>query len=218
MKDIVNILCKFSPDTHVGLALVRENMGHNDSLPFQALIVAYDRETGFGTPDAPLVLGTIVNDGYGGMSQVGIADGPGPKATLGHVSEVLGQKEFSHEGMSLGPFCLDALCNFMAEVYLAEASDKKNLKALSKSTLLFTPVMEDFYKKSTYQRVPPISYEDAEEGEDEDDTPQVTLSITCDRGRVADALRQLANDIEASDHEIEDYETEICAATINWDA
>ena len=47
-------------------------------------------------------------------------------------------------------------------------------------------------------------------------THQVEINLTCDEGRVADALRQLANEIEESEHYPEDYETAICAATINW--
>lgn len=51
----------------------------------------------------------------------------------------------------------------------------------------------------------------------DNETPdQVQLTISTDLGYTADFLRQLANAIEASDHDIEDYETFRGVAKITW--
>ena len=51
----------------------------------------------------------------------------------------------------------------------------------------------------------------------DNETPdQVQLTISTDLGYTADFLRQLANAIEASDCDIEDYETYRGVAKITW--
>lgn len=49
----------------------------------------------------------------------------------------------------------------------------------------------------------------------EEDPPQIKISIVCDKGHVADSLRDLANAIENDDIDTDDYEYEDahCAAT-----
>lgn len=51
----------------------------------------------------------------------------------------------------------------------------------------------------------------------DNETPdQVQLTISTDYGFTADFLRQLANEIEASDNEFTDYESYRGVATIVW--
>jgi flavorubredoxin len=51
----------------------------------------------------------------------------------------------------------------------------------------------------------------------DDETPeQVQLTISTDYGFTADFLRELANEIENSDNDIEDYETFRGVAKIEW--
>lgn len=53
-----------------------------------------------------------------------------------------------------------------------------------------------------------------EEGKNEE---QVNLTILCDKGFVADSLRQLANAIEESEEKVEHFETARCDAEIDYD-
>ena len=47
------------------------------------------------------------------------------------------------------------------------------------------------------------------------DEKQVKIEMICDKGRVAEALRLLANAVEADDEKTRQFETPICCAELS---
>lgn len=134
MKKIENIqiLCFFNNDLAIGLSGVRENMGHDDSLPYQAEVFIYDREN---NPDGSMAfqkLGEIWNDGWGGESNFTLTDTRNRfKDYLKKVTELCELHYMYWKGSIIGSYKLTDLCDIMAECYLGV--DEKTRK----NTLLY---------------------------------------------------------------------------------
>lgn len=139
MPSRIQIICRLSDTMHIGLAAVRENMGHDDSQPYQAEIHIADQET-FPSPKKDKLLfskvGRVYNDGWGGMSQVSAEYSNDKEKTatnialLNKAKELCRKHTIHYEGRTLGPYSLDYLCDIMAENYL-------NLPAKTKKKTVF---------------------------------------------------------------------------------
>jgi len=131
----IQIKCVLDDTLVLGLGGVRENAGHDDSLPYQAdVYVAY-----FGLsskePDYHKV-GAIYNSGYGGPSELcaNYSEGQGiaNAAVLKRANELCQKHSILYKGDNLGAYDVCHLCDCMAEEYLYSAPKAKKLDLLYK--------------------------------------------------------------------------------------
>lgn len=124
--DNVQILCVLSDTLTLGLSGVRENAGHDDSLPYQADILVADKAARSGKTDKKTVfrkVGTVCNDGWGGNSEIRAdflhGNGKGNSASIERLRELCRKHKMYFDGKPFAPYTLEGLCDIMAEAYIA---------------------------------------------------------------------------------------------------
>lgn len=129
-QNSIQILCRLSDRYAVGLTDIRENIGHDDSLPFQANVFVWCRDL---VPEQDNLqsfkrTGAVWNDGWGGDSV--IQTDTSVKDAKDYMSDIetLASKHLLHfRGMPLGKYTLQDLLTIMAEAWLtAEPKSVKN--------------------------------------------------------------------------------------------
>lgn len=114
-KNAITIFAKLAPEIWVGLANVRENYGHDDSLPYQADIFVYDKDNCPKGECAFKRVATIYNDGWGGESNIEPIAAP---RTAEYI-KVMEEKAATHTPYWNGqpmksPYSLSEICDEMA--------------------------------------------------------------------------------------------------------
>lgn len=131
-KNNIQILCMLNDFLYLGMSGIRENMGHDDSLPYQAEVFVYDREN---NPDGSIAfqkIGEIWNDGWGGESNFTLTDTrERTQEYLKKVTELCESHQMYWDGKPFGSYKLTDLCDIMAECYLGVSDDVR------KSTLAY---------------------------------------------------------------------------------
>ena len=128
----IQVYAKLAQDLWVGLCGVRENAGHDDSLPFQATVFIHNGE---GVPNSYQAsfqkVGIVWNDGWGGPSCIQ-AD-PGNKNAK-HLLEKAGDAAATHkmywEGKPFASYDLEDILSILAESFLDIQKDHPRLKEL----------------------------------------------------------------------------------------
>jgi len=128
-KSNIQILCVLSDKLTIGMTSIRENMGHDDSLPYQAEVFILDKEN---NPDGSMAfqkMGEIWNDGWGGDSNFTLTDQRERfKDYLKEVTELCNQHKMYWDGKPFGSYELTDLLDIMAECYLGvDAKERKNI-------------------------------------------------------------------------------------------
>lgn len=131
----IQIKCVLDDTLVLGLGGVRENAGHDDSLPYQADI--YVACHGLASADFDYhKVGTIYNTGFGGDSELcaEYSEGEGKKNTdmLKRVNDLCHKHSVIYKGENLGAYNVCHLCDYMAEKYLYTTSEAKKLDLLYK--------------------------------------------------------------------------------------
>lgn len=131
----LNIICQLSETLIVALSKVRENIGHDDSLPYQAEILIADKTT--QKPGDNVIrfhmIGTVYNDGWGGMSEVRADWKNGDRdKNLEYLEKI--QKECAkhdayYNGEAFMKYSSDYLFDIMAENFLglSKANQKRQI-------------------------------------------------------------------------------------------
>ena len=126
----IQMKCILGGNTVLGLAGIRENIGHDDSLPYQAEI--YLTEKGMhASPEDYRKIGTVYNDGWGGMSQVSAdyTKGKGKEnaAAITRIDELCRKHSIIYKGENLGNYSTEHRCDCMACDYLDMSAKQKKL-------------------------------------------------------------------------------------------
>lgn len=112
----IQIITPLRKELVIGLTNCRENMGHDDSLPYQAEICVALK------PDCSdfRKIGTVVNDGWGGMSEIRIDRTDENKKLLDEISEACKEHEMYFDGKKSSlkfnlPTTLDCMAEYVCE-------------------------------------------------------------------------------------------------------
>ncbi len=135
MKKSVDIVCKLTPSIWVALANVRENMGHDDSLPYQADIFVYDKDNCPENDIAFKKIGSIWNDGWGGESNIDVLAAPRCKEYIQRLEEECTKHQVYLHGKPFAIYYLKDVCDYMACLVVDNPEQAK------KGTLLY--LMDD---------------------------------------------------------------------------
>lgn len=127
----IQIVCVFSEKLTLGLSGIRENYGHDDSLPYQADLFVMDRDNTPKGMQAFKRFARVWNDGWGGDSQLQPAELKGSAEYVRKCNELCRKHQMIHKGRPVCEYDLAMLCDFMASLWL----DVK--KSNRKSTLLY---------------------------------------------------------------------------------
>lgn len=133
---IPSIFTRLKEDLHVALANVQEVAGHDDSLPFRAILMVsrepFDakRVDAFKKSFVPVALAS--DDGWGGEVQLTafgreVTDVVLADVLVEEAEEVSKRHRFSYEGKDIGPCDLRYICGLMAERQIYTPNDPKIL-------------------------------------------------------------------------------------------
>ena len=113
----IQIVTQFNENFWVCLANLRENMGHDDSLPYQADVYMMNRENHTLTF---IKIASIWNDGWGGDSNVEVLNAD----LVQKVQDECLKHQMMYNGKPFGQYDLEALCDEMAEVWVSATNAK----------------------------------------------------------------------------------------------
>ena len=126
----IQIYAKLSDNIWVGLSAIRENAGHDDSLPYQADILIHKKDTEPNTSDATFEkVGMIWNDGWGGMSNI-VPDTSveTAKELIKEAKQQAANHQMAWEGEFFTNYQLSDVLDIMADGFLQIKGHKKNVK------------------------------------------------------------------------------------------
>lgn len=130
----IQILCVLSDTLTIGMSGIRENMGHDDSLPYQAEVFIFDKEN---NPDGSMAfqkIGEVWNDGWGGESCFTLTDRRNRfQDYQKKVTELCEAHQMYWDGKPFASYKLTDLLDIMAECYLYLGVSEKSRK----DTLLY---------------------------------------------------------------------------------
>ena len=116
----IQIVTQFNENFWVCLANLRENMGHDDSLPYQADVYMMNRENHTLTF---IKIASIWNDGWGGDSNVEVLNAD----LVQKVQDECLKHQMYYNGSPFGQYDLEALCDEMASIWVDAIKDKPQL-------------------------------------------------------------------------------------------
>ena len=132
MKRTIDIFCKLSEKIWVGLGNVRENYGHDDSLPYQADIFIHDADNCPAGDTSFKRIATIWNDGWGGDSNIEPLSAPRTKEDIQTLENECHMHVMWWNGKPTdGKFNLATICDDMAVLYI------DNPQLLKEGTLIY---------------------------------------------------------------------------------
>lgn len=125
----IQILCVLSDTLTIGMSGIRENMGHDDSLPYQAEVFIFDKENNPEGSMAFQKFGEVWNDGWGGESCFTLTDQRNRfQDYLKKVTELCEAHQMYWEGKPFASYKLTDLLDIMAECYLGvDSKARKNI-------------------------------------------------------------------------------------------
>ena len=138
-KNRIQIVTKFTEDFWVCLANLRENMGHDDCLPYQADVYVMQKEN---HTLKFTKIASVWNDGWGGDSNVEVLN---PDLVQKVQDECL-KHQMYYNGSPFGQYDLEALCDEMASIWVDAIKDKPQL---SDNTFIY--MMDDDPLIKAYQ-------------------------------------------------------------------
>ena len=115
----IDIVCVLSDTLTLGLSGVRENMGHDDSLPYQASIFLFDKENNPEGSCAFEKIGDIWNDGWGGESNLDMSQRKRHQELIKKITELVLEHQMYWHDKPFAPYSFTDLCDIMAERYLS---------------------------------------------------------------------------------------------------
>lgn len=117
------IFTRLTDNLSIALAEVKETMGHDNSTPFNAVVMI--NEIPFDIKDLPLFIKTFIpianiwNDGWGGESQIEPIDNDEETRNLIKKAEkAAASHRILYQGKDLGPCRLEFMCSVMADQWL----------------------------------------------------------------------------------------------------
>ena len=127
----LNIICELTPTLFVALARLRENQGHDDSLPYQADIYIGEKASPKEDDIHFKKIGYVYNDGWGGQSEIRAEHQDGQLDINRGYFEKIGKECSKHDAYYKGkPFMKynkRYLFDLMAEGYLYSNMKRKTL-------------------------------------------------------------------------------------------
>ena len=111
----IQIVTQLTYDLWICLAHLRENMGHDDSLPYQADIYLMDKKATPGRKKINFVkVGEIWNDGWGGDSTLHSLN----DEAIQRFRDECAKHQVYWNGKPYGPYDLETLCDEMAAIWV----------------------------------------------------------------------------------------------------
>ncbi len=136
----IQIMCELGNGNYLGLADIRENLGHDDSLPYQANIFIMDKDNCPKGSMAFKRIASIWNDGWGGESNIISAGLKDSEKYLKYAAQQLKKHQYYYRGKPAGSYDLGFTCDMMASVYLDAYNNKAyraQMKRYSSTLYLF---------------------------------------------------------------------------------
>lgn len=119
MKKTIDIFCKLSDKIWVGLGNTRENMGHDDSLPYQADIFIMNEDNNPYGHHTFKRIASIWNDGWGGESNVElIARTTQNLNDIKTLREECSKHQMYWNGEPQFTYTLEDVCDSMAALFI----------------------------------------------------------------------------------------------------
>lgn len=128
----IQVYAKLAQGLWIALCNVRENIGHDDSLPYQAAVFIHDRPNVPNDYQASFrKIGTVCNDGWGGPSLIqGLPGDSASETLLRKAKEAAAQHMIYWKGTPFGNYTLDTVLDIMAEGYVDIQKTHRGLKEL----------------------------------------------------------------------------------------
>ena len=129
----IDIACKLNETLFVGLAEVRENIGHDDSLPYQAIVFIGEKTSPLQREINFKKIGIVCNSGWGGHSEIRATnDGGGIKKNIAHFEQIKAEcvkHDAYYMGNPITKYNMGLLFDLMAENFfiIDEESRKKTI-------------------------------------------------------------------------------------------
>jgi hypothetical protein len=129
----IDIACKLNETLFVGLAEVRENIGHDDSIPYQAIVFIGEKSSPLQREIKFKKIATVCNSGWGGDSEIRITeDGDGVEKNTAHLERIkdeCSKHEAYYMNAPLTKYSTRLLFDLMVENFLIidEQSKKKTI-------------------------------------------------------------------------------------------
>ena len=133
-------MCDLGDGNYLGLADIRENLGHDDSLPYQANVFIRDKKN---CPEGSMAfkrIACIWNDGWGGDSELRSAGLKDSDDYIKYAEKQLAKHQYYYRGKPVGTYDLRFTCDMMACVYLDALQDRvlsRQMKSHSSTLYLF---------------------------------------------------------------------------------
>lgn len=116
----IQIVTKFTENFWVCLANLRENKGHDDSLPYQADVYVMQKANHTLTFTK---IASVWNDGYGGDSNLEILNAE----LFQKVKDECAKHQMYWNGSPFGEYDVTSLCDEMAAIWVDATKDKPEL-------------------------------------------------------------------------------------------
>jgi len=129
----IDIACKLNETLFVGLAEVRENIGHDDSIPYQAVVFIGEKSSPMQRVINFKKIATVCNSGWGGNSEIRITEnGDGVEKNTAHLERInaeCSKHEAYYMNAPLTKYNMGLLFDLMVENFLIidEQSRKKTI-------------------------------------------------------------------------------------------
>ena len=133
MESKIEIYCMLTKTLWLGLANVRENYGHDDTLPYQADVFILDADA---QPKFKKI-GSIWNDGWGGDSVFEISDKENTEAYRKLADDLCKKHQMYYRGKPVCEYSLLDTCDSMACGFLAVQSDPDASAQANGRTLIY---------------------------------------------------------------------------------
>ena len=118
----IDIACKLTETLFVGLSEVRENIGHDDSLPYQAIVFIGEKANSAQREINFKKIGIVCNSGWGGNSEIrAVDDGDGREKNISHFERIkteCSKHKAYYMGEPFTEYSIGLLFDLMAENFL----------------------------------------------------------------------------------------------------
>ena len=136
-KQFIQIFCKVSRSLWLGLSGVRENYGHDDSLPYQADVFVMDKLANPEGQHSFKRIGSIWNDGWGGDSVFESAELKDSYNYEKALETACAKHKMYYNGKPFADYDLCGACDMMASAYVDLQNDAEASKKIKDKTLLW---------------------------------------------------------------------------------
>ena len=131
-KNAIQMVCRLTGKLWLGMSGIRENMGHDDCLPYQADVFVMDSDNQPEGEHAFKKIGSIWNDGWGGDSNfTPLAHTTYLNNIIAQMREECAKHQMYWDGNPFGSWTLEEVCDSLACIWVDAVKDKKAMAKLA---------------------------------------------------------------------------------------